>query len=250
MQGTHTYLIAERCWSKCKVAVLLILGLSLATVVGSASAQENGAVQQSTGRIEPGEVVLYQLLDLQQGQQLYLYAEAASGNLDPIVGIAESGADPQELELAYEVAVDQAVAAGEDPLEAVEAVFDEFLLAWDDDGGGGLTAALEFGVPADGDYRLLVGGASSRLGGQTFGDYRLLLGLDAPLVLEGDATPTGETIAVVDVEATPPGVGVQEIRGSLTADKQETFLHLNRFKEDDTLYVYLEATSGDPDPHH
>ncbi len=245
MQGTHTYLIAERCWSKCKVAVLLILGLSLVTVVGSASAQENGAVQQSTGRIEPGEVVLYQLLDLQQGQQLYLYAEAASGNLDPIVGIAESGADPQELELAYEVAVDQAVAAGEDPLEAVEAVFDEFLLAWDDDGGGGLTAALEFEVPADGDYRLLVGGASSKLGGQTFGDYRLLLGLDTPQVLEGDAEPTGETIAVVDVEATPPGVGVQEILGSLTPEKATTFLRFNRFREDDTLYVYLEATSGD-----
>jgi len=64
VQGTHTYLIAEHCWSKCKVAVLLILGLSLVAVVGSASAQENGAVQQSTGRIEPGEVVLYQLLDL------------------------------------------------------------------------------------------------------------------------------------------------------------------------------------------
>ncbi|NIV29603.1 MAG: hypothetical protein GWN58_08865, partial [Anaerolineae bacterium] len=85
-------------------------------------------------------------------------------NLDPIVGIAELGADPQELELAYEAAIDRAVAAGEDPLEAVEAVYDEFLLAWDDDGGGGLTAAMEFEVPADGDYRLLVGGASSRLG--------------------------------------------------------------------------------------
>ncbi len=245
MQGTHTCLVADRCWSKWKVAVLLILGLSLATIAGSATAQEGDAVQQSTGRIEPGEAVLYRLPNLQQGQRLYLYAEATSGNLDPIVGIAELGADPQELELAYEAAIDRAVAAGEDPLEAVEAVYDEFLLAWDDDGGGGLTAAMEFEVPADGDYRLLVGGASSRLGGQTFGDYRLLLGLDAPLVLEGDATPTGVIIAVVDVEATPPGVGVQEILGSLSPEKATTFLRLNRFREDDTLYVRMEATQGD-----
>ena len=83
------------------------------------------------------------------------------------------------------------------------------------------------------------------VGGQTFGDYRLLLGLDAPQVLEGNAEPTGETIAVPDLEATPPGVGVEELTGSLTPEKTATFVELHDLKPDDTLYVYLEATSGD-----
>ncbi|MFC2023705.1 hypothetical protein ACFLT5_03095 [Chloroflexota bacterium] len=244
MRGIRTRLVAERCRPMWKVAVLLILGVGLSTMVRSASAQEGGSVQESTARIEPGEIVLYRLPGLVRGQRLYVYAEATSGNLDPLVGIADTGLDPQKLESEYEAALDRAIARGEDPLEVVERMRDETLLAWDDDGGGGLTAALEFEVPADGDYRLLVGGALTVLGGQTFGDYRLLAGLDAPQVLEGDAEPTGEVIAVPD-PATLPGVGVQEFAGTLTPEKASTFLHLNRFKEDDALYVYLEATSGD-----
>jgi hypothetical protein len=52
----------------------------------------------------------------------------------------------------------------------------------------------------------------------------------------------------LDVKATPPGSGVQEVTGTLTPDKRETFVVLNRMKKDDTLYVYLEATSGDLRP--
>jgi hypothetical protein len=160
------------------------------------------------------------------------------------VGIVEAGTDPEVLESAYEAALDRISAEGVDPLEVVDQVRNEFLLAWDDDSGGGLTAALEFEVPADGDYRLLVGGALSRLGGQTFGDYKLTVGLDAPQVLDGDAEPTGEPIAMPDKEATPPGVGIQEINGSQTPDRTTTFVGLQTFKPGDTLYAYIEATSG------
>ncbi len=231
-------------WSRW-VALLLALTVGLVVAPGPVAAQEGGPVQELTGWIESGEVILYLLPDLQEGERLYVYAQATSGNLDPIVAVMALDVDPEVLELAFEAAVDRAVADGTDPLEAAERVRDEFALAWDDDGGGGLTAALEFEIPSEGDYRLLVGGALSMLGVQTFGDYRLLLGLDAPQVLKGDAEPTGDTLAVIDKEATPPGVGVQELTGSLTPDKTSTFITLNRFVEGDTLYVFLEATSGD-----
>ena len=231
-------------WSRW-VAVLVILGLSLATGLGPILAQEDGAVQVLTGRIEPGEIILYLLPGLQQGQRLYVYAKGTSGNLDPAVEVVDAGVDPEALESEFEAALDEAVTAGADPLEALEEVRDQFMLASDDDSGGGLTAALEFEVPADGDYRLLVTGAVSVLGRQTFGDYRLSIGLDAARVLKGDAEPTGDTVAVLDVEATPLGVGVQEITGSLTEDKRSTFVALHNFKPSDTLYAYIEATSGD-----
>ena len=240
MQWTGT----RRARPRGKGAALLLLGLSLALMVGPVAAQKEGAVQQVTGTIEPGEIVLYMLPGLEEGQTVYLHASGTSGNLDPAVGIAEPGAGPLVLEAAYETALDRVLAAGVDPYEALEEVHDQYLLAWDDDGGGGLTAAMTFEVPADGDYRLLIAGALSVLGGQTFGDYRLLIGLDEPQVLEGDAEP-GDYIAVRDVEATPRGVGVQEYRGSLTPEKRRTFARLNRIKEGDTVYVYVEATAGD-----
>ncbi len=231
------------------LSLLLIFVASTVVTLGPVAAQEEGSVQELTGTIDAGEVILYRLADLQKGQRLYVYGQATSGNLDPLVGVVKAETDPDALESAYEAALDRTIAEGVDPLVAAENVRDEFLLAWDDDGGGGLTAAMEFEVPADGDYRLLIAGALSHLGGQTFGGYRLLVGLDAPGVLKGDAAPPGastdDAIAVLDEEATPPGAGVQEISGTLTVDRRTTFVVLNRMRAGDTLYIHLEATSGD-----
>jgi hypothetical protein len=127
-------------------------------------------------------------------------------------------------------------------------VRDQHALAWDDDNGGGLSAALEYEIPQDGDYRLVIGGALSVGGWQSAGDFRMLVGLDAPEVLDGEALATGDTIAILNINATPPGIGVQELTGTLSEEKPSTFLELNDFKEGDTLYIYLEATSGDLAP--
>lgn len=252
MQGIGFFFVPARC-SKWLLS-LLLLGLSLTLGLGPAAAQGGGAVQELTGRIEPGEIVLYLLPDLQVGQTLYVQAKGTSGNLDPVVGVVELGTDPNGLEIAAETALDNAVAQGLDPLEALDQVRDEFMLAWDDDSGGGLTAALEFEIPTDGDYHLLVAGALAMLGGQTFGEYRLLVGLDAPEVLAGGATPdggaepAGDIIAVLDAEATPPGAGVQEITGSFSPEKRSTFVALHDLRPGDTLYAFVGATSGDLAP--
>ena len=234
--------------------VLLFLALSLSLGAGPATAQGGGQVQELTGRIDAGEIVLYLLPDLEADQTLYIRAAGSSGNLDPVVGIAELGVDPEALETAAEDALDVAAAQGLDPLAALDQVRDEFMLAWDDDGGGGLAAAAELEIPTDGDYHLLLAGALAAGGGQTFGGYHLLIGLDAPVVLEGDTAPdggvmpTGDTIAVLDAKATPPGAGVQEITGALSPEKRSTFVNLQRIRPDDTLYVFVEATSGDLAP--
>jgi hypothetical protein len=152
------------------------------------------------------------------------------------------------LESAAESALDKVLAAGIDPLEAFDQVRDQYTLAWDDDSGGGLAAALEYEIPAGGDYRLLTSGALSFLGGETFGDYDLWIGLDAPQVLSGEAEPTGDTIALLDVETTPPGAGVQQVTGSFTPEKRSTFVELHDIGPGDTLYATIEATSGDLRP--
>jgi hypothetical protein len=216
--------------------------------VTPAAAQEGGKVQELTGTIDPGEVIIYDLPSLRQGQKLYVHATAIAGNLDPIIFIADTDFHPDAVEADFESAMDQAVQEDLDPLEVLEEVRDQHALAWDDDSGGGLTAALTFIVPENGDYRLVTAGALSVAGGQTFGDYRILVGLTAPQVLEGEASATGDTIAILNVNATPPGIGIQELTGSLNPEKPSTFLELYDFKEDDTLYVYLETTVGDLTP--
>ena len=227
-------------------ALITLIGMSLTTGLTSVSAQGGRQVQVLTGKIEAGEVIVYLLPDLSTGQTLYIHASAISGNLDPIVFITDTTLDSETIEAEFEAARDQQILSdSSDPLEILDELRDQYTLAWDDDSGGGLTAALDYEIPVDGDYRLIVGGSLSLLGGNSFGDYQLLVGLDAPKVLDGEAEATDEIIAVLDVEATPLGVGVQEITGTLNQDKTSTFVELNDFKAGDSLYAYIEATSGD-----
>ena len=83
------------------------------------------------------------------------------------------------------------------------------------------------------------------LGFQTAGEYRLLVGLDAPEVLEGDASPTGDVIAALDLEVTPLGAKVQKTTGVISDAQPEVVYELADARVGDTLYVYVEATSGD-----
>jgi hypothetical protein len=226
----------------------LLLVLAPLTSMHPADAQTQGQVEILTGRIDAGELIIYRLPGLQQGQTLFVHAAGTSGDLDPLVGVLDASADPEAVEAAFEDALAMAVEQGSDPLATSEELRDRYLLAWDDDGGGGLDAALELQIPTDGEYRLFIAGALSALGGASFGHYTLTIGLDAPQVLEGNAEPTGHPIASLDRQATPPGVGVYEVTGSLTPDRPSTFLILQDFDPGDTFYAYIEATSGDLAP--
>jgi len=212
------------------------------------SAQDAGQIQKLTGKISPGEIVLYILPDLERGQMLYLHASALSGNLDPIIGITTGDVDPEALEEAYESVVERALAGGLDPLVLLDEIRNRSTLVWDDDSGGGLSSAIAFEVPADGNYRILAAGALSAVGGESFGDYQILIGINAPEVLTGEVTANSESIAQLDTESTPAGEGLDIVTGELTSEKTSTFYTLNTSKAGDTFYAYIETISGDLHP--
>ena len=229
-----------------RAVALPIILINLLIGLGSAQAKDNSKVQVLTNKIEPGRFIIYLLPNLKHGDRLFVYMKGMSGNLDPFLGLIDASVDLVTLEKEYRSAIERATSAGKDPLAAIQEIRNKYFLIWDDDSGGGYAAAFEFKIPKDGDYRLMAGGALSiAIGRATFGDYQLLIGLDAPNVLTGNAEPTGETIAILDKAATRAGIRVQEIKGELTSDKTSTFFALNDFNPGDTLYVFIEATSGD-----
>jgi len=222
--------------------VILILIACMFALPNTAGAQEEERVQEITGRVELVGGVIYNLAGLSSGDTLYVFAERTSGNLDPIVALASTGLTAGELRDQFNSEVDRAIAQGEDPLVAIPRIVDEIFMAWDDDSGDGYTSALEFTIPEDGDYQLVMASSPAV---DTFGDFRLLIGINQPDVLTGRARPTGDIVAVVDHDASQVGEAVQEVVGSLSASNSSTFHTLRNFKKGDTLFVYVEAISGD-----
>ncbi len=223
----------------------LVITLILAAGVVPGHAQEWISVQVLTQRIEAGDIHYYQLPDLNAGETLSVYVVGTSGNFDPFTALVDGGVEPSELEESFFAEVEQAVANGEDPFVALPQITRSIFVAWDDDSGGGYDAVFSKIILKDGDYQLLI---SSSPGRKTFGDYKLLIGINAPEVLTGDALPTDDGIAILDKAASEMGVAVQEMTGSLTVDRPSSILTLNPIEAGDTLYIFIEATSGDLAP--
>lgn len=243
--GAYATVLADRA----RTSIVLPGLLALCTVFSVfADDGATGPVQELTGLIDADEVVFYHVSGLKQGQKLMIRIEATSGNLDPAFGIASETVDATFLEGLYEEADEIAESKGGDPIAAMEALRRKYFLAFDDDGGGGLTAALQFDVPADGDYEILVAGTQKATGRETFGNYRLMLGINRPDILDGSAQSTGATFASRNLEATPPGVGVDELTGSLGGARKTHHLPLQAIREGDSLYALIEATGDELKP--
>ncbi len=227
-------------------AVTLVIVL---TVGASAlHAQGRQPVQVLAGSIMPGEFSYYRLDDLNAGDTLYAYLDERSGNLDPAMGILEGNQDVEALLTEYRAALQTEIERGTEPLEAWRNVLEQVTLAADDDSGEGLAASLTFEVPEDGEYGLIVAGALSTLGVSTWGEYQLIVGLNAPEVLTGEAESTGDEIAVLDRDAAPYGIRIEETSGTITDDVSEVTYELTEAQIGDTVYAYVEAQSGDLRP--
>ena len=133
-------------------------------------AQDTTPVQLITGKINPGEIDVFLLQDLRQGQTLVALAQTTSGNLDPAVSLASALVDLPELIANYRAGVQQLVLSSEQPLVELPALNDSTFLAWDDDSGPGHSAALEYAIPEDGDYYLGVTSALTAAGVLTSGN--------------------------------------------------------------------------------
>lgn len=228
-----------------RIFVLLGMLLLASPLQVSAQEEEVPVVQELQGNLSPGESHFYLLPNLKAGDRLFVHAEGLSGNLDPAVGLFDTSTSVARIRDSYQTDVEQVIASGEDPLVALPDIIDRYFLVWDDDSAQGYDAAFEYLIPEDGSYRLLV---TRSVGKNSFGEYRLLIGLNAPEVVTGDAVPTDDVVAIFDKEGSLYGTAVQEVTGSLSADKSSTFYTINPVIPGDTLYVYLERTSGNLRP--
>ena len=226
---------------------LLALALGLLTFTATARAQEQagaepaGRVQELDGYASVGDNVFFTIPGLKEGETLYVYASATSGDLDPFVALLAERMAGDTLNEAFWAEVDRAIDEGRDPLEALPEIYDTFFAAWDDDSGVGYDATFQYPVPADGDYQLLVSRNPAR---DNAGSFRLLVGVDAPEVLTGRAEPTAQDLAFLDAASSQFRVSVQEITGTLTFSTIERTLPLVEVRQGDTFYAYAETISG------
>jgi hypothetical protein len=225
--------------------LLLILFCLFLFAPLSLAAQEEepaGRIQVLEGRLEPGATMeVYRLEGLREGDTLYAAMQATSGNLDPILAVLDGSTDVAATEAEFQVEVQELLTAGGELALAIDDLRDRSFLAWDDDGGAGYGAALEFPIPASGDYYLVAGSSLSSLGRSTAGDYRLEIGINAPEVLAGADQPQGEAIATLDRQALGAVASVSEERGMLTAEQPLALLNLIDMQPGDTLYAFVEG---------
>lgn len=228
--------------------LFLLLAVGRPTFTAAARPAAAAGVQALIGRIDAGEVDIYRLHGLKAGQTLSANMQAESGDLDPVLGLAQAGGDEGAWVSTGRQALLEAVSGPRQ--EDIDKTGDpgDKLLAWDDDAGKGYTAAFSFTLPADGDYLLLATSNQTADGIATRGDYRLLVGVDAPDVFDASAQPTGDKLAEFDAALNQPRRLVQELRGELTPDAAAQVYTLNELKPGDTLYIFVEAVSGDLHP--
>jgi hypothetical protein len=228
-------------------SALLFLTVILLAPLGSVLAQSVPQVQELHGSLAPGQIDVFLVEGLKKGKNLDVFMENYSGNLDPIIGIMPYDQDLSSVLERFKNDVANLVASSATPLLDLPAIRDKYFLTWDDDSGPGYSAAMQFKVPYDGNYFLIAASSLSATDRSTAGNYRLLVGLDEPKVLDGTAEPTEAVIAVQN-QAVLESELVQELSGTLNQDKQAISVKLSDFNPGDTLYVNLQATSGDLKP--
>jgi hypothetical protein len=231
------------------LVLIITLALSFALGIRIVHAQSDDdsepKVQELSGLVEPSTIAVYRILNLKEGQNLYVRMENATGNLDPFVMLFPRDTKPEDIIGKLTTRIDQVIAEGGDPLETLPAIYDEISLVWNDDFRTRLSAAFEFPIPADDTYLLA---ATSAPFTESFGSFRLLVGLNEPRVLEGVARPTGDNLAVLDPVVSRGGVQIQEVSAVITDEEPYHTYTLQPILAGETLYAFVEATSGDLKP--
>ena len=178
-------------------------------------AQAAAGIQEIRGQIGPDSSILYfDLFGAAAGQTIYIYAE--SSEFDTYLIFCD-------IDCADQFAVD-------------------------DDSGGNLNSALQFTIPADGDYSIAIRDCCDETAA---GQFRMLVGIGTPEVLTGNVASTGAEIVV---PYTPPAgtqpttdaiSGVQELRGSVSSETPITYFDLFGLRAGQTVYLFAESSEFD-----
>ena len=218
--------------------ILLAVILSLPPVAWGDAPQ----VQEIKGRLELQEYLIYELPNLKLGDRLSLYLKGTSDTLDPFAAILKPGVGLTTLQQQYLPELERNWYLYQAVPEALAALNNKFFSVWDDNSGPQHSARLTFTAPSpSGLQRLLVCSTPWRA---TFGDFHLLLGLNAKEPLTDQTRPTGLPLANHSKTVWQAAHRVDEIEGQLTSEQQFRSVGLNRIYAGETLYVYLEVTSG------
>lgn len=232
-----------KCWQVIGLILFLLVWAPKSTLD-----RKSGKVQVINGYLYAGEREVYSLANLRRGDTLYIYMQRLSGNLDPLFAVADGQFQMKMFDDQLKAKLQE---TEHNHFTVFRDLLDTFYLAWDDDGGQGSDAALEFPLPADGNYKIVVAGSRQPVGrqvsGLTFGGYRLLIGVNAPQVLTGQAASTGAALARLE-DSPSARPRIQEITGILTPENNSTYFRLVDLDPGATLYVRVEATSGDLRP--
>ena len=203
-------------------------------------------LQVIQGEIIPhGYGLVYLVKNLEAMDRLYIKVHTETGNLDPLVALVKGDADVLQIDLAFNEAVNQAIAEGRDPVAMLPDFANKHFLVWDDDSGGGYDAAIETVIPSDGDYKILVYPNPAH---PNWGKFSLAVGVNVPVT----GTPS-ENVAttgykfVSEVEIFPPLKAVQEITGTVTSGQLEQF-HIRPLKKGDKIYAYAETEADGSAP--
>ena len=231
------------------LAFITAIAISLLWAVQITLAQSDDdsqpKVQELSGLLGKDTITVYRLLNLKEGQQLYVRMENTFGNLDPFLMLFPGDTNPEDIAGEFTNAIDLVIAEGGDPLETLPVIFDDVALIWNDDKSGSFTAVFQYTIPADDNYLL---SASSAPFTDSFGSYRLQIGLNEPAVLDGTARPTGDILAVLDPTVSRSGVRIQDVSGVISEDEPHITYTLGPLSAGDTLYAFVEADSGDLKP--
>lgn len=222
-------------WLRFVTIFSIIASLSFLSVsIAQAQDEVDKDVQELTGYIGKRQSLIYNLINLNEGDRLYIYMLGTSGNIDPFLAIAEPDANLSNMADVILPQFEREITAGKDPIIVIKEISDELFLKWDDDSGEGYDAAFEYTVPAEGTFQLIVGGTPTK---DTFGNFRLLIGVDSPEVLTGRALPTGDTIAVLNRSVFSENIDIQEVTGTLTQERMERTYILQQVDAEETLYI-------------
>lgn len=188
-----------------------------------------------------GDIKSYGMFNLLQGDILYVHVQGTSGNLDPFVAMLSpdqlTGTKAGEFDDEVELAIEN----NRDPLLVISEFSNQNFLAWDDDSGGGFSAAFKYTIPEDGDYHLIV--LSSPFT-QSLGKFQLTVGLNEPQALTGNVINKGEIFVIPSSKTETRNAAVQEITASVDEEDPEQRHRLIPFRGEENLYVNVETTEG------